>query len=200
MLHLRGLETPPNEEGSPCKNCPRPMFPLSQLGARAAPWRPAPSARPAGCNARCPGGRWTRRPRPGGASRVSWARHQDDVRAAQRLRYEVFAGEMGARLTTTLDGHDIDLFDDFCEHLLVRDEDSQPGDRHLPRADAGPGPARRQHLQRHRVRPDPAARPARAHGRTGPQLRAPRPPPGRRDPGAVGCAGRLHAAATSSTR
>jgi putative hemolysin len=53
---------------------------------------------------------------------VGWARHQDDVRAAQRLRHEVFAGEMGARLTTTLDGHDIDLFDDFCEHLLVRDE------------------------------------------------------------------------------
>ncbi|MFZ3117666.1 MAG: GNAT family N-acyltransferase, partial [Variovorax sp.] len=55
---------------------------------------------------------------------VSWARHQDDVRAAQRLRYDVFAGEMGARLTTTLEGHDIDLFDDFCEHLLVREEDS----------------------------------------------------------------------------
>ena len=52
---------------------------------------------------------------------VSWARHQDDVRAAQRLRYEVFAGEMGARLSTALPGHDIDLFDNFCEHLLVRD-------------------------------------------------------------------------------
>ena len=52
---------------------------------------------------------------------VSWARHQDDVRAAQRLRYEVFGGEMGARLNTALPGHDIDLFDNFCEHLLVRD-------------------------------------------------------------------------------
>ena len=52
---------------------------------------------------------------------VSWARHQDDVRAAQRLRYQVFAGEMGARLDTALPGHDIDLFDNFCEHLLVRD-------------------------------------------------------------------------------
>ena len=56
---------------------------------------------------------------------VVWARHQDDVRAAQRLRYEVFAGEMGARLTTPIEGHDIDLFDDFCEHLLVRDEATQ---------------------------------------------------------------------------
>jgi len=60
------------------------------------------------------------RPAPGGIA-VSWARHQDEVRAAQRLRYEVFAGEMGARLNSPLPGHDIDLFDNYCEHLLVRD-------------------------------------------------------------------------------
>lgn len=52
---------------------------------------------------------------------VSWARHQDEVRAVQRLRYRVFADEMGARLNTNLPGHDIDLFDNYCEHLLVRD-------------------------------------------------------------------------------
>jgi putative hemolysin len=52
---------------------------------------------------------------------VCWAEHQDQVRQAQRLRYQVFVGEMGARLPNTLAGHDIDLFDDFCEHLLVRD-------------------------------------------------------------------------------
>src|SRR5947207_14816569 len=52
---------------------------------------------------------------------VAWADHQDEVRQAQRLRYDVFAGEMGARLETTIPGHDVDLFDDFCEHLLVRD-------------------------------------------------------------------------------
>ena len=55
---------------------------------------------------------------------VGWARHQDEVRSAQRLRYQVFAVEMGARLPHTLLGHDIDLFDDYCEHLLVRDEGS----------------------------------------------------------------------------
>ncbi|HYP85750.1 GNAT family N-acetyltransferase [Variovorax sp.] len=55
---------------------------------------------------------------------VRWARHQDEVRAAQRLRHDVFAGEMGARLSTPLAGHDVDLFDDFCEHLLVRDRAS----------------------------------------------------------------------------
>lgn len=52
---------------------------------------------------------------------VTWAQHQDEVRQAQRLRYTVFAGEMGARLSTNVPGHDVDLFDDYCEHLLVRD-------------------------------------------------------------------------------
>jgi len=56
---------------------------------------------------------------------VRWARHQDEVRQAQRLRHAVFAGEMGARLNTPLAGHDIDLFDDFCEHLLVCDAATQ---------------------------------------------------------------------------
>lgn len=56
------------------------------------------------------------------AIKVFWAQHLDEVRAAQRLRYDIFAGEMGARLSTTLAGHDIDLFDNFCEHLLVCDE------------------------------------------------------------------------------
>ncbi|MCE1249579.1 MAG: GNAT family N-acetyltransferase [Comamonadaceae bacterium] len=55
---------------------------------------------------------------------VAWARHQDEVRAAQRLRHTVFVQEMGARLPATLPGHDIDLFDDYCEHLLVRSQDS----------------------------------------------------------------------------
>ena len=56
---------------------------------------------------------------------VGWARHQDEVRQAQRLRYQVFALEMGATLSKTLPGHDVDLFDDYCEHLLVRDADTQ---------------------------------------------------------------------------
>jgi putative hemolysin len=56
-----------------------------------------------------------------GAVVVRWARHADEVRQAQRLRYRVFAEEMGARLDTPVAGHDIDLFDDFCEHLLVCD-------------------------------------------------------------------------------
>ena len=52
---------------------------------------------------------------------VSWAKTSDEVRAAQRLRFSVFETEMGARLDTTLPGHDVDRFDSYCEHLLVRD-------------------------------------------------------------------------------
>jgi len=62
---------------------------------------------------------------PAGKILVSWARHQDEVREAQRLRYNVFALEMGATLPITVPGHDIDLFDDYCEHLLVRDAASR---------------------------------------------------------------------------
>jgi putative hemolysin len=53
---------------------------------------------------------------------VLWARHAEDVRAAQRLRYQVFALEMGARLegAAAARGLDVDRFDAFCDHLLVR--------------------------------------------------------------------------------
>ena len=56
---------------------------------------------------------------------VSWACHHDEVREAQRLRYNVFAGEMGAQLDSPVAGHDVDGFDDYCEHLLVRSRGSQ---------------------------------------------------------------------------
>jgi putative hemolysin len=62
-----------------------------------------------------------------------WARHQDEVREAQRLRWQIFAEEMGARLQPPADapaGHDIDVFDAYCEHLLVR---TQPTDGEPPR-------------------------------------------------------------------
>jgi len=44
------------------------------------------------------------------------------VRAAQRLRHRVFADEPGARLTTDEPGVDVDRFDAFCDHLIVREE------------------------------------------------------------------------------
>ncbi|MFI9758922.1 GNAT family N-acetyltransferase [Streptomyces sp. NPDC051963] len=64
-----------------------------------------------------------RPPQPSAPTRytVTVARTEDDVRAAQRLRHDVFAGEMGALLSTPQPGHDIDAFDAYCDHLLVRD-------------------------------------------------------------------------------
>ncbi|MCV7050151.1 GNAT family N-acetyltransferase [Mycobacterium heidelbergense] len=45
------------------------------------------------------------------------------VEAAQRLRYDVFASTPGFALPAT--GHrDADRFDEYCDHLLVRDDDS----------------------------------------------------------------------------
>ncbi|MFC9842283.1 GNAT family N-acetyltransferase [Streptomyces sp. NPDC060223] len=55
---------------------------------------------------------------------VTLARDEDDVRAAQRLRHDVFAGEMGALLTTPQPGLDIDAFDAYCDHLMVRDTET----------------------------------------------------------------------------
>jgi putative hemolysin len=46
----------------------------------------------------------------------------DQVRAAQRLRHEVFAGELGATLPGA--GEDVDEFDAFCDHLIIREERS----------------------------------------------------------------------------
>ncbi|MFF4979089.1 GNAT family N-acetyltransferase [Streptomyces sp. NPDC001046] len=53
---------------------------------------------------------------------VSLARTEDDVRAAQRLRHDVFAGELGALLAGPQPGLDVDAFDAYCDHLLVREE------------------------------------------------------------------------------
>lgn len=55
---------------------------------------------------------------------VSLARGDDEIREAQRLRYKVFVEEFGARLATRVPGHDIDLFDPYCDHLIVRAQDS----------------------------------------------------------------------------
>ncbi len=54
---------------------------------------------------------------------VAWARHEDEVREAQQLRHQIFAEELGARLSPpagTPPGLDVDVYDAFCEHLLVR--------------------------------------------------------------------------------
>lgn len=58
----------------------------------------------------------------GGRYRLSFAREQEDVRAAQRLRHQVFAAELGARVDGPEPGLEGDAFDAYCDHVLVRDE------------------------------------------------------------------------------
>lgn len=55
---------------------------------------------------------------------VRLARDEDEVRAAQRLRHQVFAGELGARLDGPEPGLDCDAFDAYCDHLIVVDEET----------------------------------------------------------------------------
>ncbi len=50
---------------------------------------------------------------------TSIASTPEEIRAAQRLRYRIFAGEKGAVLHTPLPGHDVDAFDEFADHLIV---------------------------------------------------------------------------------
>jgi len=101
------------------RDLPMPTFPIADLSAPVAPRR-------------------SLHPRPHAARAdaigfdVVWARDEEDVREAQQLRYRVFAEEMGARLSVphgSPAGHDIDLYDPFCEHLLVRAPgvDGEPG-------------------------------------------------------------------------
>lgn len=52
------------------------------------------------------------------------ARNDEEIRAAQALRFRVFAEEMGARLQCKEPGIDQDLFDAYCDHLLVRDDET----------------------------------------------------------------------------
>jgi putative hemolysin len=61
---------------------------------------------------------------PAAASRYSLllTTDSDDVRAAQRLRHQVFAGELGAVLHSPEPGLDVDRFDAFCDHLVVRED------------------------------------------------------------------------------
>ncbi|MBC7601281.1 MAG: GNAT family N-acetyltransferase [Ramlibacter sp.] len=62
---------------------------------------------------------------------VGWADCEEDVRQAQRLRYRVFAQEMGAQLAPAgaQQGLDADRFDKHCDHLIVRASGPGPPER-----------------------------------------------------------------------
>jgi putative hemolysin len=46
------------------------------------------------------------------------------IEAAQRLRHDVFTSEPGFELAEATDGRDADRFDEHCDHLLVREDNS----------------------------------------------------------------------------
>ncbi len=54
---------------------------------------------------------------------VGLAASASEILEAQKLRYRVFAEELGARLSTRTPGVDRDHYDAYCEHLIVRDEE-----------------------------------------------------------------------------
>ena len=96
------------------------------LAPRSARARPAETAQPAPLQAE---------QLAAAGYEVHWADCEEDVREAQRLRFRVFAHEMGAHLgadgagrrasagraaSTAGDERDVDPFDSHCEHVLVR--------------------------------------------------------------------------------
>lgn len=55
---------------------------------------------------------------------VRLADNPQDIRRAQKLRFDVFAGEMGAHLSSRHLGIDCDDYDALCAHLIVEDATS----------------------------------------------------------------------------
>jgi putative hemolysin len=55
---------------------------------------------------------------------VDFATNRMEVRQAQALRYQVFSEEMEAQLNTSVPKYDVDSYDPYCYHLLVRRQDT----------------------------------------------------------------------------
>ncbi|NQW35345.1 MAG: GNAT family N-acetyltransferase [Methylophilales bacterium] len=53
---------------------------------------------------------------------VTWARTEKEIKEAQKLRFKIFSEEMGANLVSANKKNDVDIFDDYCEHLIVRNK------------------------------------------------------------------------------
>ena len=58
------------------------------------------------------------------AFQITWASTPNEIKEAQRLRFKVFAEEMGANLAQNSEGLDVDEFDAYCDHLLIRDQET----------------------------------------------------------------------------
>ncbi|WP_103035899.1 GNAT family N-acetyltransferase [Castellaniella caeni] len=60
-----------------------------------------------------------------GGLTLSIARTADALDALQRLRFRVFTEDLGAHFPQARDGRDVDRFDPWCVHFMVRDTASQ---------------------------------------------------------------------------
>ncbi|MFD8862975.1 GNAT family N-acetyltransferase [Streptomyces sp. NPDC059590] len=60
-------------------------------------------------------------PADAGSYVTSIADTEEQIQAAQRLRYQVFGQERGARLHSPVPGRDMDEFDEVMDHLIVTD-------------------------------------------------------------------------------
>jgi putative hemolysin len=56
---------------------------------------------------------------------VRFATTREEIRETQKLRYRIFAGELGAQIDDGGEGIDFDQYDPYCQHLMVVEEDSQ---------------------------------------------------------------------------
>ncbi|CCG18675.1 putative lysophospholipid acyltransferase (LPLAT) superfamily [Taylorella equigenitalis 14/56] len=54
---------------------------------------------------------------------LSIATSPEEVESLQRLRYEIYSSELGVKFDR--EGIDVDYFDDFCDHLMVIDNDKK---------------------------------------------------------------------------
>lgn len=60
-----------------------------------------------------------------GAFEIVWASNASEVMQAQALRYEVFKQDFGIDFASAEKQLDIDEFDEFCDHLLIRHTESK---------------------------------------------------------------------------
>lgn len=56
---------------------------------------------------------------------VRFATTREEIMETQKLRYRIFAGELGAQIDGGPDGLDYDQFDPYCRHLMVVEEETQ---------------------------------------------------------------------------
>ena len=68
-----------------------------------------------------------------GSLEVRLAQSDDEIRAAQSLRYRVFYEEMAARPSGEMAEAklDFDRFDEYCDHLMVVDQDRPAREQHV---------------------------------------------------------------------